>query len=41
MKNIKLTDLVYEMLLDIAKKNRMKPEPFIEKIIQDTYNKKR
>jgi len=40
-KTIKISSLVYEMLLDISKKNRTKPEPFIEKMIQDTYNKKK
>jgi hypothetical protein len=40
MKTLKINDLYLEMLLDIAKKARKKPEEFIEQLIKSTYNKK-
>jgi hypothetical protein len=40
MKQIRINDLYYEMLIDIAKSARKKPEEFIEQLIKSTYNKK-
>ena len=39
-KNIKLSNLVYEMLVDVAKKQRpqMKPEALVERLIKDEYS---
>jgi hypothetical protein len=37
MKNIKLTAVVYEMLLELSKKNKQKPEDYIETIIKSSY----
>ena len=42
MKNIRISSLVYEMLLVAAKKNKpspLKPEDFLEEIIEDAYRK--
>ncbi len=38
-KQIKVSNLVYEMLLTVAKKNRppRKPEVMIEELIEDAY----
>lgn len=41
MKNIKVGSLVYEMLLELSKASRSKPEAFIESVIKDLYSKKR
>ena len=41
MKTLKLNDLFYEMLVDIAKQARKKPEEYIEQLIKSTYNNKR
>ena len=40
MKTLKINDLYYEMLLDICKAARKKPEEFIEQLIKSQYNKK-
>jgi len=40
MKQIRINDLYYEMLIDIAKSARVKPEQFIENLIKSQYNKK-
>lgn len=37
MKNIKITAVVYEMLLELSKKSRQKPEDFIESTIKGLY----
>jgi len=39
-KNIRIRNLCYEMLLEVAKKQRpsMKPEDFVEKLIKDQYS---
>ena len=42
MKNIRISSLVYEMLLVAAKKHKpspLKPEDFLEEIIEDAYRK--
>ena len=41
MKTLKISDLCYELLVDISKKERKKPEEFIEQLIKSTYNNKR
>lgn len=41
MKNIKISSLVYEMLLELSKTARKKPEIFIEEVIKDLYKKKK
>lgn len=41
MKNIKISSLVYEMLLELAKKNRSKPEEFMENTIKTLYQNKK
>ena len=40
MKNIRLSALHYEMLLALGKRNRLKPEQLIEKLIEEKYNAK-
>ncbi len=39
-KNIKVTNLVYEMLMELSKKSRpqQKPELLLEQLIKDRYN---
>ena len=41
MKQIKLSDVHYEMMLEVAKKRRVKPENLLEEFIQVEYNKKK
>ena len=41
MKSVKVSSVHYEMLLELSKKNRMKPDKFIEQLIQITYNGKK
>ena len=36
-KPILLESVKYEMLLEVAKRNRLKPEQFLKKIIQAAY----
>ena len=36
-KPINLDSVEYEMLLEVAKRNRLKPEQFLKKIIQSAY----
>jgi hypothetical protein len=38
-KTIKVSNLIYEMLVLIAKKANKKPEDFIEHIIQENHSK--
>lgn len=38
-RTIKVSNLIYEMLVLIARKANKKPEDFIEFIIQENYNK--
>lgn len=37
-KTIKLTNLAYEMLVFIAKKQNKKPDDYVEQLIQTAYN---
>lgn len=37
MKTIKLSATAYEMLLELSKKKRVKPEAFIEECIKNEY----
>ena len=39
-KNIKISNLVYEMLIEVAKKQRpqTKPEALVERLIKDEYS---
>ena len=38
-KQVRIRTLFYEMLLEVAKKNRSsKPEDFLEKLIEGAYN---
>lgn len=41
MKYVKLTAVVYEMLIELAKKNRQKPEEYVEATIKSLYQSKR
>ena len=41
MKPIKLSALVYEMLLTLSKKARKRPEDFLEDTIHELYQKKK
>lgn len=41
MKTLKISDLCYELLVDIAKKERKKPDEYIEQLIKSTYNNKK
>jgi hypothetical protein len=41
MKYIKLTAVVYEMLLELSKKSRQKPEDFIESTIKSLYQSRK
>ena len=37
MKNIRLTAVLFEMLQELSKKNRMKPEQYLDKVIKALY----
>jgi hypothetical protein len=37
MKSIRISALAYEMLLELSKKNKKKPDDFIEMMIKDLY----
>ena len=39
MKTIKLNALVYEMLLELSKKDRKTPEVFVEATIKNLYSR--
>ena len=41
MKTLKISDLCYEMLIEISKQAKKKPDEFIEQLIKSTYNNKR
>ena len=41
MKMVKLSSVHYEMLVELSKKNRMKPDDYIEVLLQEKYNKKK
>ena len=38
-KSITVDTVEYQMLLEISKKQRMKPDEYIKKLIQDQYEK--
>jgi len=38
-KSIPLDTVAYQMLLEISKKQRMKPDQYIKKLIQEQYEK--
>jgi hypothetical protein len=40
-KPILLESVEYEMLLEVAKRNRLKPEQYLKKMIQAAYDKLR
>lgn len=40
MKTIKIDNVHYQMLQDLGKKWRMKPEDLVEELIQETYANK-
>jgi len=37
-KQVKIRTLYYEMLVEIARKKRFKPDEFVEKLIESAYN---
>tara|TARA_B100001250_G_scaffold352676_1_gene325594 strand:- start:388 stop:597 length:210 start_codon:yes stop_codon:yes gene_type:complete len=43
MKSLRVSPLIYEMLVDLSKRSKpsMKPEAFLENVIQDLYQKKK
>lgn len=41
MKQVRINPLPYEMLMELSKKQRVKPEEFIEQLIRQAYEKKR
>lgn len=41
MKQIRINSLPYEMLMELSKKQRTKPEELIEQIIKQAYEKKK
>ncbi len=41
MKTLKLSSVHYEMLVELSKKNRMKPDDYVEMLVQEKYNKKK
>ena len=41
MKQVKISDPHYKMLVDLARKKRLKPEDFCEEIIQIEYNRRK
>ena len=41
MKNIKISNVHYEMLVNCAKKLRYKPEQMLEELIQERFNSKK
>jgi hypothetical protein len=41
MKSVKLSALVYEMLLTLSKKARKRPEDFLEDTIKELYQRKK
>ena len=36
-KQIRISDVHYQMLLDVGKRWRMKPDELVEELIQETY----
>jgi hypothetical protein len=40
MKNLQVSNLAYEMLIEISKRKRIKPVDFITQLIEKEYNSK-
>lgn len=40
MKQVKISDVHYQMLVDVSKKWKMKPDALVEELIQETYYNK-
>lgn len=40
MKNLQVSDLVYEMVLELSKKQRKKSKEWIEELVQSQYTRK-
>ena len=38
-KTVKVSDVHYQMLVDVGKRWRMKPSDLVEELIQETYTK--
>ena len=36
-KSVKISDVHYQMLLDVGKRWRMKPDELVEELVQETY----
>jgi predicted CopG family antitoxin len=41
MKTIKLSSLAYEMLMELSKRDRKKPDDFVEQLIKSLYQNKK
>jgi len=39
-KSVKVSDVHYQMLVDVGKRWRMKPDDLVEELIQETYANK-
>ena len=39
-KSVKVSDVHYQMLVDVGKRWRMKPDDLVEELIQETYTNK-
>ena len=39
-KTVKVSDVHYQMFVDVGKRWRMKPNDLVEELIQETYTKK-
>ena len=39
-KTVKVSDIHYQMLVDVGKRWRMKPDDLVEELIQETYTNK-
>ena len=39
-KSVKVSDVHYQMLVDVGKRRRMKPDDLVEELIQETYANK-
>ena len=40
MKTVKIDDVHYQMLVDVGKRWKMKPDSLVEELIQETYASK-
>jgi len=41
MKTIKISSVHFEMLVQVAKRQRLKPEAFLEELIKNAFNTKK